>query len=115
MNWQRILTITPTERIQFWTKPFTAHSVTYTISETLTEKELETICLQIQYLTGQDHNDTLHFFILFPKECGALFFAPKRGLLSDMTNEHLPEEFEHAKKRITEIVRANSQKPIASS
>jgi hypothetical protein len=107
MNWQRILTANPTEPIQFWSKPcFTAHSITYNISETLTEKELETICLQIQYLSGETRNENLHFVVLFPDNAGALFLAPKRGLFSDMINENMPGVFELAKQRITDTAHA---------
>jgi len=101
MNKQRITTITPNDPIHFWYAPFTADAVTYTINKTPTEKELETICRQIEHLVRYEKNDNLHFVILFPDYKTTLFFMPKRGLFHEFTNNALPESYNHAMKQIT--------------
>lgn len=102
MNTQRISTITPNEPIRLWTLPFTAHALTYVIDEPPTEKELETICLQIGYLSSTDQNANQHFVIVFPRYNAALFLMPKRGLTGDLTKDDLPAPFKDAKERIVE-------------
>ncbi len=101
MNIQRITTITPNEPIHFWYAPFTADAVTYTIDKVPSEKELETIILQISHLVNYDRNDNLHFIVVFPHYKTALFFMPKRGLFHDFTIDELPESYNHAMKQIT--------------
>ena len=105
MNIQRITTITPNEPIHFWYAPFTADAVTYTIDKVPSEKELETILLQISHLVNYDRNDNLHFIVVFPHYKTALFFMPKRGLFYDFTNDELPESYKLAKDQITKTAR----------
>jgi len=100
MNTQRITTKTLSEPIHFWYEPSTADAATYTIEKPPTEKELETICVQIRHLVKYDRNDSLHFVVVFPKYKTALFFMPKRGLFYDFTKDELPEPFKHAKEKI---------------
>ncbi len=101
MNTQRITTKTRSEPIHFWYEPSTADAATYTIEKPPTEKELETICVQIRHLIKYDRNDSLHFVVVFPKYKTALFFMPKRGLFYDFTKDELPESYKHAKDQIT--------------
>ena len=81
MNIQRITTISPNEPIHFWYAPFTADAVTYTIDKTPTEKELETIILQISHLVNYDRNDNLHFIVVFRTIKQRVFHA-QRGLFT---------------------------------
>lgn len=117
MNTQRITTKTRSVPICYWYEPLTADAVTYTLEKPPTEKELETICVQIRHLVRYDQNVSLHFIVVFPHYKTALFFMPKRGLFHDFTNNELPESYKHAKDQITKTALdvINSYKKTAVS